>query len=99
MPDAQDRNGPDMRGQIHGRWRAHPGHPRRAVRTKPAGVKPNEFMGHPDINCVTDLFTMLRGNPRRFTKVRTEQARNSAMLRIVTGETFFSAEQPDGDGL
>ena len=31
-----------------------------------------------------------RESSRKFTKVRTDQARNSAMLRIVTGETFFS---------
>jgi hypothetical protein len=33
---------------------------------------------------------------RMSTKVRTEQARNSAMLRIVTGGTFFSTT--DGHG-
>ena len=32
---------------------------------------------------------LLRESPRSFTKVRTDQARKSAMLRIVTGGTLF----------
>src|SRR5260370_14624982 len=38
---------------------------------------------------VTDCYAK---SPRRFTKVRTDQARKSAMLRIVTGETNFRRE-------
>ncbi len=38
----------------------------------------------------SDCFTKVRESPRSFTKVRTDQARKSAMLRIVTGKAYFS---------
>jgi hypothetical protein len=34
-------------------------------------------------------FGLLRESSRSFTKVRTDQARKSSMLRIVTGEALF----------
>jgi len=38
---------------------------------------------------VTGWCGKVRDVTRKFTKVRTDQGRNSAMLRIVTGGTFF----------
>jgi hypothetical protein len=38
---------------------------------------------------VTGCYALLRESPRSFTKVRTDQARKSSMLRIVTGGTLF----------
>jgi len=35
-----------------------------------------------------DCYTKIHEGARKFTKVRTDQARKSSMLRIVTGETF-----------
>jgi hypothetical protein len=37
-----------------------------------------------------DCYALLRESSRCFTKVRTDQARNSAIVRIFTGETLFS---------
>src|SRR5260221_9591961 len=34
-------------------------------------------------------FGLLRESPRSFTKVRTDQARKSAIVRIVTGKALF----------
>jgi len=41
---------------------------------------------------VTGFYGKVRESPRSFTKVRTEQGRKSAMLRIVTGGTNFRRE-------
>ena len=40
---------------------------------------------------VTDCYALLREVSRKCAKVRTDQARKSSMLRIVTGESLFSA--------
>jgi len=37
---------------------------------------------------------LLRESPRSFTKVRTDQGRGYAMLRIVTGGTLFNTDGP-----
>jgi hypothetical protein len=37
----------------------------------------------------SDCFTKVRESSRSFTKVRTDQGRGYAMLRIVTGEALF----------
>src|SRR5260370_9713810 len=66
---------PDTRPEAHGRSLGRSGiRPYRAA----AGA---EFCGK---KC-----GLLRESPRSFTKVRTDQVRGYAMLRIVTGKSLF----------
>ena len=56
-------------------------------------------MGNGVLECrgeakVTGCYALFRESSRSFTKVRTEQARKSAMLRIVTGKTNFLSRKP-----
>ena len=45
-----------------------------------------------DAQNVTGCYEKVREDSRKSTKVRTEQGRKSAMLRIVTGGTNFRRE-------
>ena len=50
------------------------------------------FAGGKRGRVVTRKSAKLRESPRRFTKVRTDQGRGYAIVRIITGGSFFFVE-------